>query len=409
MKAKSNLRRWVYVNILILLSTAFTIHARGQNTISPDVKSFTINIKPEAIHGLKARLAATQWPDEVSGAAWEYGTNLSYMKELAQYWQNQFDWKAQESKLNRFKQFSVTINGYTIHFLYEKGKGSTSTPLILLHGWPSSFIQMVKIIPMLTAADTEGHSFDVIVPSLIGYGFSGRATEKGMTVYQMAGLFNTLMTEKLGYEKFMLRGSDIGAGIAKEWAISHPSRVMGLHLSGSNPYVYQIPQDLSEAEKKHIEKSQQFMMAEGAYAMLQSTKPQTLAFALNDSPVGLAAWIAEKYNTWSDNSGKLETIFPKDDLLTIISLYWFTQTIGSSMRLYYESAHAWSPNANKKVQIPTAFLMLRQDIAVAPQEWENRTYHIVRWHTHPRGGHFGEWEEPAAIAEDIKAFRKELK
>jgi pimeloyl-ACP methyl ester carboxylesterase len=217
------------------------------------------------------------------------------------------------------------------------------------------------------------------------------------------------MTSKLGYEKFMLRGSDIGAGVAKEWAISHRENIIGLHLSGSNPYVYQVPQDLNEVEKKFIERGQQFFQAEGAYAIEQSTKPQTLAYGLNNSPVGLAAWIIEKFNTWSDNNGALENKFTKDELLTNISIYWFTQTIGSSMRVYYESAHNWSPNGNKKVEVPTAFMMLQKDIAVAPKEWEARTYNITRWNTNEDGGHFGEWEEPTVIASDIIAFRKEIK
>lgn len=381
----------------------------AQNKMSSDVKPYRIEIAAAAITDLKNRIAATRWPGEVKGSGWEYGANGTYLKELSNYWQTTFNWKAQEAKLNTLKQFTVNIDGYNMHFVYEKGKGKNSTPIVLLHGWPSSFVQMQKIIPLLTKADEHGNSFDVIVPSLIGYGFSGSATDKGMTVYKIAELFQKLMTEKLGYTKFMVRASDIGAGVAKEWAVSHPQNVMGLHLSGSNPYVYQVPTDLTEAEKKFLEKGQQFFQAEGAYAIEQSTKPQTLAYGLNNSPVGLAAWIIEKFNTWSDNNGNLESKFTKDELLTNISIYWFTQTIGSSMRLYYESAHNWSPNGNKKVEVPTAFMMLEKDIAVGPKEWENRTYNIVRWNSNKTGGHFGEWEEPQVIANDIIAFRNELK
>ncbi|MBS1598381.1 MAG: epoxide hydrolase [Bacteroidetes bacterium] len=377
--------------------------------MSGDVKSFKINIPDKEVTNLKNLLAATRWPDEVHGADWDYGANLSYMKELVAFWQKKFDWKKQEAMLNQFNQYVVAIDSIKIHFVYEKGKGKTSTPIVLLHGWPSSFVQMLKIIPLLTRADESGHSFDVIVPSLIGYGFSGKATEKGMTVYQMAELYQKLVTEKLGYQQFMIRASDIGAGVAKEWAISHPQNIIGLHLSGSNPYTFQVPQDLSEAEKSFLQKGQQFMQGEGAYAMQQSTKPQTLAFGLNNSPVGLAAWIIEKFNTWSDNGGNLENKFSKDELLTNISIYWFTQTIGSSMRSYYESAHVWSPNANKKVEVPTAFMMLEKDIAVGPREWEARTYNITRWKLHASGGHFGEWEEPNVIANDIIDFSKSLK
>jgi pimeloyl-ACP methyl ester carboxylesterase len=394
---------------VLLILAACAYQAPAQNKISSDMKPFKINISGQAISDLKKRISETRWPEEVKDANWDYGTNLNYLKELSNYWQTKFDWKKQEATLNQLSQYMVNINGTNIHFIYEKGKGKNSTPIVLLHGWPSSFIQMMKIIPLLTKADNNGNSFDVIVPSLPGYGFSEKPVAKGMTVYAMAELLQQLMTKKLGYQKFMLRGSDIGAGVAKEWAISHPSNVMGLHLSGSNPYIFQVPQDLSDAEKKYLEKGQQFMQGEGAYAMEQSTKPQTLAYSLNNSPVGLAAWIVEKFKTWSDNNGNIENKFTRDELLTNISIYWFTQTIGSSMRVYYESAHNWSPNGNKKAEVPTAFMMLQKDIAVAPREWEARTYNIVRWNVNQTGGHFSEWEEPSVIAIDIIAFKNELK
>lgn len=399
---------WAINALMLIIFTGFGGTLNAQRKISSDVKPFKVNISSAAIADLKSRIHETRWPDEVKDAGWAYGTNLGYLKELSAYWQTGYDWKQHESELNLLNQYTVTINGSTIHFVYEKGKGKNSTPIVLLHGWPSSFLQMRKIIPLLTRADANGNSFDVIVPSLPGYGFSGIPQEKGMTVFAMAELLQTLMTEKLGYQRFMLRGSDIGAGVAKEWSISHPANIMGLHLSGSNPYVYQVPQDLSEGERKFIEKGQQFFQAEGAYAMEQSTKPQTLAYGLNNSPVGLAAWIIEKFNAWSDNNGNLESKFSKDELLTNISLYWFTQTIGSSMRVYYESAHNWSPNGNKRVDVPTAFMMLEKDIAVGPKEWEARTYNIVRWNVNASGGHFGEWEEPVVIANDIIAFKSTL-
>jgi pimeloyl-ACP methyl ester carboxylesterase len=383
-------------------------HINAQNGIN-NMKPFTINIRQEAIADLQKRIAETRWPDEIKDAYWDYGTNEGYLKELTAYWQTEFDWKKQEAALNRFKQYKADINGTEIHFIYEKGKGKNSTPIVLLHGWPGSFVQMLKIIPLLTKADSKGNSFDVIVPSLPGYGFSDKPAVKGMNVHAMAELLQQLMTDKIGYQRFMLRASDIGAGVAKEWAISHPSNISGLHLSGSNPYIFQMPQNLSDAEKKYVDQGQQFMQSEGAYAMEQSTKPQTLAYCLNDSPAGLAAWIIEKFKMWSDNNGNIENKFNKDELLTNISIYWFTQTIGSSMRVYFESAHNFGPNGNKKVETPTAFMMLQKDIAVAPREWEARTFNIVRWNVNKTGGHFGEWEEPSVIADDIIAFKRELK
>ena len=392
--------------LFILINADFIV---AQNKISNDVKPFKISISNESIKDLNNRISLTRWTDEVQNSNWDYGTNLNYLKELTNYWKNKYDWKKEEAQLNTFNQYKVSIDNVNVHFIYEKGKGKKSTPIVLLHGWPSTFIQMNKIIPLLTKADENGNSFDVIVPSLIGYGFSDRSIKKGLNVYEISEIFQKLMTQKLGIEKFMVRASDIGAGVAKEWAISHPNNILGLHLSGSNPYIFQVPQDLSETEKKYIEKGQQFMQSEGAYAMEQSTKPQTPSYGLNDSPIGLAAWIIEKFNAWSDNNNNVESKFSKDELLTNISIYWFTQTIGSSMRLYYESAHVWSPNGYKKVDVPTAFMMLQKDIAVAPKEWEARTYNVVRWNTNASGGHFGEWEEPSIIANDIFAFRNELK
>lgn len=378
-----------------------------------DVQSYTIQVSDAALADLQHRLAHTRLPDEPNGAHWDYGTNRAYLQELITYWAKGYDWRAQETRLNRQHHYLASVQGQKLHFVFEKGKGKRNIPLVLLHGWPSSFLQMEKIVPLLTDPAKAGLggdvAFDVIIPSLPGYGFSDKPSEKGMNVYAMSELLHGLMTRHLGYTRFMLRGSDIGAGVAKEWAMSHPEAVSGLHLSGSNPYVYQVPQDLTEEEKVFIQKGQQFFQAEGAYAVEQSTKPQTLAVGLNDSPAGLASWLVEKYRGWSDNGGNLERSFNKDDLLTQVSLYWFTETIGASMRVYYESAHVWSPNAAKTVTVPTAFMMLEKDIAVAPRSWEARTYTIVRWNTHPNGGHFGEWEEPTVLAKDILAFAATLK
>ncbi len=225
-----------------------------------------------------------------------------------------------------------------------------------------------------------------------------------MTVFRMADLFYQLLRNRLGYERFAVRGSDIGAGVGKELARSYPEAVIGLHLSGSNPYIYQLPGDLSEAEARFAEDAQTFMQQEGAYALLQSTKPQTPAVGLNDSPAGLAAWIVEKFRRWSDCGGEVESRFTKEELLTNLTLYWATETIHSSMRVYYESAHGWSPNAGRRVEVPTGMAMLPKDIAVAPREWEAREYNLTHYTVLPRGGHFAEWEEPERLAEDIRSF-----
>jgi len=371
------------------------------------IRPFIVHIPQSILDDLSSRLARTRWPDEVSGAGWDYGSNLAYMQELLEYWRDGFDWRAQEKALNQFAHFRAEIDGLGIHFIHERGKGKSPMPLILLHGWPSSFLQMLKIIPLLTDPVSHGgetlDSFDVIVPSLPGYGFSDRPREKGLTVSRIAGLFEKLMTEELGYKRYAVRGSDIGAGVAIQLALAHPDSVAGIHLSGTNPRIDYIPPDLSPAEDQFIKDAENWRNTESGYAMMQSTKPQTLAFSLNDSPAGLAAWIIEKFRTWSDCDGNVEKRFTKDELLANLTIYWATETINSSIRLYYESAHDQAASWGR-VEVPVAMAMLPKDMFPTPREWANRWVNLVRWTQMPRGGHFGEWEEPELLAEDIRAF-----
>jgi pimeloyl-ACP methyl ester carboxylesterase len=370
------------------------------------IKPMDITLSQPVLDDLRERLARTRWPDEIQDSDWQYGTNLAYLKALADYWQTSFDWPQQEDAINRFAHFTARVDDVDIHFIHERGQGENPIPLVLLHGWPSSFLQMLKIIPLLTKAGDHPSEpcFDVIVPSLPGYGFSSRPTQPGMSVAAIGDRLLTLLKDHLGYETLAIRASDMGAGVAKEMALSDPEAIIGLHLSGTNPYIGNIPADLSAAEQQFIEKIQQFQMQEFAYAMLQSTKPQTLAFGLNDSPVGLAAWVIEKFRAWSDCDGKLENRFSKDELLANLTIYWATETINSSIRLYYESSHTPSPNYGKYVELPTAMATFPKDMVPGPREWAEREYNIVRWTEMPRGGHFGEWEEPDLLADDIRAF-----
>lgn len=377
------------------------------------VRPFTIKVPQKSLTDLRRRLAATRWPDAVAGAGWDYGTDLAYLQELVAYWRDGFDWRAQELRLNRFAHFRAKVEGLDLHFIHERGKGERPLPIALFHGWPSSFLQMLPIIPLL--ADPAAHgadsadAFDVIVPSLPGYGFSDRPAEPGMNAARMAALLFPLITDGLGYERIALRGSDLGAAVTREMALAHPNRVLGLHHSGTSPYVMQPPADLSEAEQAMMAEIGQFQMAEGAYAMLQSTKPQTATAGLNDSPAGLAAWLVEKFRSWSDCEGEVERRFSKDELLTNLVLYWVTETIGSSMRLYYETAHVPSSTAGQRVETATAMAMLPKELIHGPREWHEREYNVVRWTELPRGGHFAEWEEPELIAEDIRAFFRPMR
>ena len=369
---------------------------------------FTVHIPQMTLDDLRDRLARTRWPDEPAGAGWDYGTDLAYLRELVDYWRDGFDWRAQEVAINRFAHFRAELDGIGIHFIHERGKGKNPLPIMLLHGWPSSFLQMLDIIPLLTDPAAHGgdpgDAFDVIVPSLPGYGFSDRPAAKGMEPVRIADLFAPLMTDALGYNRFAIRASDLGLGVSRELALARPELLVGLHHSGTSYIIRSVPDDISPAERAFLAEAQAFRQAEGAYAMLHSTKPQSLAAGLNDSPAGLAAWFVEKFRTWSDNDGDVESAFTKDELLTNLTIYWATETIGSSIRLYAERARFPSPNADKRVTVPTAVAVLPSDLVRQPREWDERQYDVQRWTVLPRGGHFGEWEVPDLLAEDIRAF-----
>ncbi len=380
-----------------------------------NIQPFTINVAQSTLDDLRERLTRTRWPDEVQRAGWDYGTNLDYLKVLVAYWQNQFDWKAQEAKLNQFAQFRAEIDGFGIHFIHERGQGPKPLPIILTHGWPGSFFEMVKIIPLLT--DPAGHggdpadSFDVIVPSLPGFGFSDRPHVRGVTTTKTAELWAHLMTEALGYVRFAAAGGDIGAGVTQRMALAHPDLLVGIHLTylGSS-FVRPEQPDLSEAEQHYLNVLQQWSLQEGAYSSLQSTKPQTLAYGLNDSPVGLAAWITEKFRTWSDCDDEVERRFSKDELLTNIMLYWVTETIPSSVRIYYENAHASSPlKQGQHIEVPAGIALFPKEISLPPREWAERSLRVQRWTQMPRGGHFAALEEPELLVEDLRAFFRPLR
>ncbi len=375
------------------------------------VTPFTVAIPDATLDDLRERLARTRWPDEVADAGWEYGTNMAYLKELAGYWRGGFDWRAQERRINAFPQSRAEVDGTGIHFIHARGMGPNPVPLLLLHGWPSSFVQMLKIIPLLTDPASHGgdaaDSFDVVAASLPGYGFSDRPTAHGMSVGRMAGLFHTLMTEELGYARYAVRGTDLGAGVLTQLAIGHPESLIGAHTGGTNPYIGQAPDDLTDEEKEFVANAQQWMQAEMAYAMEHSSKPQTLAYGLNDSPVGLAAWIIEKFRRWSDCDGDLESVFTKDELLTNLTIYWVTETINSSIRLYYETVR--DPGAWGKIAVPTGYAMPPKDMFPTPRAWVERGGRVDRWTVLPHGGHFPEWEVPGPLAEDIRAFFRPLR
>jgi pimeloyl-ACP methyl ester carboxylesterase len=383
-----------------------------------NAQPFTINIPQTVLDDLHTRLAQTRWPDEIPGAGWSYGADLGYMKELVAYWQNQFDWRAQEAKLNEFAQYRAQVDEVGIHYLYERGKGPNPTPLMLVHGWPDSFYRMHKIIPMLTDPARFGgdpaDSFDVIVPSIPGFGFSDRPTAPGMNSVRIAELFTRLMTDVLGYDRFAVAGGDIGSRITRLMAIAHPELLTGIHLTdigfhGDAAFPPELP-DLSPAEQEYMGASGYWFMTEGAYAMMQGTKPQTLAYGLNDSPVGLAAWIVEKFRVWSDSDGEVERRFSKDELLTNIMIYWATETISSSIRLYAEDGRLQPAlQAGQRIEVPAGVAIFLKEMGQPPREHGKRFLQIQRWTETTKGGHFSALEEPELLTEEMREFFRPLR
>ena len=381
-----------------------------------DVHPFKVHVPEETLTDLQERLARTRWPGELEGSGWDYGTNLTYIKELVDYWRHGFDWRAQEEAINSFAHFRTTVDGLGIHFIHERGKGPNPLPLVATHGWPGTFFEMSKITPLLTDPGSHGgdpaDSFDLVVPSMPGYGYSDHPTQRGMSVHKVADLWVKLMTEGLGYRRFGAHGGDWGASVTARLGFSYPDNLIGIHLTSVSRPVYLGPgsRELSEAEQRHLDQREGWVQAEGGYAHIQGTKPQTLSYGLNDSPAGLAAWIVEKYRTWSDCGGDVERSYTKDELLTTITIYWATQTIDSSTRLYYESQRdPWNMEQGDSIRVPSGVAAFPKELSSPPREWAERSYNVQRWTEMPRGGHFAALEEPDLLVEDIRAFFRPLR
>jgi pimeloyl-ACP methyl ester carboxylesterase len=382
----------------------------------PAVRPFRIDIPDAVLHDLTQRLERVRLPGEVAGAGWAYGTELGYLRDLIRYWRDEFDWRRAEAALNRLPQFMATVHGVDLHFVHAKGVGPRPFPLLFSHGWPGSFWEIHKIIGPLTDPAAHGgdpeDAFDVVAPSLPGYGFSPDPGTPGMHYGAIADLFAALMTETLGYERFGAQGGDWGAGITSRLGDVYPDVVTGIHVNmvAAQPTLDEGSPPLTEAEKAFMAEADRWRREEGAYNALQSTKPQTLAFALTDSPAGLAAWIVEKFRTWSDCDGDVERRFTKDELLTNVMIYWVTGCIGSSVRLYYESARVRRPlPAGHRITAPAAFASFKAELTHPPREWIERAYDLRRWSTFDRGGHFPALEEPGLLVEDVRAFFRPLR
>ena len=373
------------------------------------MRLFSICITDEEIADLHRRLDNIRWPDQLNDADWSYGTDLEYLRDLCSYWRNEFDWRAQEKALNRFDQFLMEVDGQTLHFIHQRSRHENAKPIILTHGWPGSVVEFLKVIEPLTDPEAHGgtaeDAFHVVSASLPGFGFSPAATSSGMGPRRIAGMQAKLMAE-LGYDSYIAQGGDWGAMISTEMGRQDPQHCRGVHLNmvfASPPEGEDNPMDgVTEAEAQAMQQSEHFSKEGMGYFHIQSTKPQTLAYALNDSPVGLAGWIVEKFRAWSDCDGEVERSFTKDELLTNIALYWFTSTPGSSARIYYETMH--SEQDTSRVEVPTGAVIFPAELIKAPRRWAESAYNIVHWSEMKKGGHFAAMEVPELFVQDVRAF-----
>jgi pimeloyl-ACP methyl ester carboxylesterase len=370
---------------------------------------FFLRTAPAALEDLGARLRATRWPDAPEDAGWSLGTDLAYVRELVDYWTNGFDWLAQEAALARLPHFRIALGGLRIHFVHVRAaaRAGPVLPVILSHGWPDSFWRYVRVIPLLTDPSAHGadpaDAFDVVVPDIPGYGYSAPG-DRPLDSIAVAGLWAALMGV-LGYPRFGAAGGDIGSHVSRYLALDHPERVVAVHRTDAGVPVFTgAPADLTPEERAWIEAAAAWGATEGAYAAMHRTKPQTAAFGLTDSPTGLAAWIVEKLRVWSDCDGDIERSFTRDEILTNVTLYWLTGTIGSSMRMYHANAAIPPAQLARRVDVPSGFSLFPGDIVRPPRAWLERTANVVRVTEPARGGHFAPFEEPELYAEELRAF-----
>ena len=373
------------------------------------IRPFTIHIEQEVLNDMLRRIRQTRWPDAIENSGWNYGADLTYMKELAGYWQTTFDWRKTEMQINSFENYIAEIDGYNVHFVHVKGKGKRSIPLIITHGWPSSFLEIMKLVPLLT--ENKELSFDLVIPSIMGFGFSEKIIHPGCNTSFMADIWFRLMT-KLGYSTFGLQGGDFGAGVSSALALKYPKHVLGLHLNyilGNYQPVLAKSEKFSEEEMLYFKSEENWYTKEGGYSHQQKTKPLTLAYGLNDSPVALCAWIIEKMHGWSDCKGQVENIFTKDELLSNVTLYWVTETIHSSVRLYNEnSKFPLKLEKNSMINVPVGIARFKYEEPFPPRKFIERGFNIIHWSDFPAGGHFPAVEQPQLLSEDIYRFFRNI-
>jgi pimeloyl-ACP methyl ester carboxylesterase len=371
------------------------------------IEPYVVAVSDAVLDDLRERVRRTRWPDPAPGGPWAQGTDLDYLRGLLAYWADGFDWRTQERWLNRFEHRVADVDGVRIHFVHHRA-ADRGVPLVLTHGWPSTFVELLSLV------DRLGDRFDLVVPSLPGYAFSQRPPRSGVDRAFVARLWHRLM-QGLGYERYGAHGGDFGAGVATHMALLQPDRMIGIHLSTPEMWPYTGPgaPPLSIEEQSYVDHVARWDDTERGYSAVQSTRPQTLGYGLNDSPAGLAAWVLDKWRSWSDSGGDLDARFGRDALLTMLTIWWTSGSITSSMRDYYDNRWHGKPiGPSDFVAAPTAMAVFANEFVregEPPRSWYERLYAIRRWTVFPRGGHFAAAEEPDLLARDIAEFFADLR
>lgn len=417
----------LFVAMPLLLLAALMIRGDAlaqaeKNPQTATIAPFKIGVEDAVLRDLKERLARTRWPNQIDGTSWDYGVPLAAMKDLVGYWQSGFDWREQERRLNKLDQFITRIDGLDIHFVHVRSREKNALPLVIVHGWPGSFCEFAKMIGPLTDPVAHGgkaeDAFHVVCPSLPGFAFSSKPQERGWNSQRMAESIAKLMA-RLGYERYGAQGGDWGSGITRWLAGNDGAHCIGGHSnfpSGSPPAT-NPERGVSTKEMERYQQRRKELSDQYAYGAIQGTRPLTLGYGLNDSPAGLAAWIVDKFWAWSDHGGKLENSFSKDELLTNVMIYWITESMPSSTRIYYESQHnqprpqSMAPFPVKGKPAPMGFALFPKEINVPPRAWVERSHGgtLMHWTEMPRGGHFAALEVPDLLVKDVRAFFQKVR
>jgi len=380
------------------------------------IESFRVDVPDATLDDLGRRLASTRFPTQIPGAGWDYGTDLDYLRDLVGYWHDGYDWRATEERLNQYEHHTTEIDGQNIHFLHAPSPVPGALPLVLTHGWPGSIVEFLAVIDPLRDPARHGgdtaDAFHVVCPSLPGYAFSGPTHDRGWHTARIAVAWAELMA-RLGYERYAAQGGDWGSFVTAELAFADPDHLAGIHVNMAIPNPgSDDPATFTADEQAALGGFGRMMDGEGGYVRIQSTRPQTLGYALEDSPAGLCAWIVEKFRAWSDCDGDIERSFSKDQLLDNVMLYWVTDTAHSSLRLYYEFDHALRSgqlNLGTRVEVPTGYARYPKEIMQTSRRWAERDYNLVHYADMPRGGHFAAMEQPELFVDDVRACFRPLR